>query len=128
MVRGLEERKCDLVLQLESRSANSKLRNSALKALKRFPPAPRKELDAEFEARSCSFKKSPQMHYFMCWRCDKPKATNCKVLWSTSKGLRVICPSCYNALLDLVELERAKRENAIYFDFQKKRSQKTDAK
>lgn len=129
MVRALEDRKCDLVAALESRTSNSKTKNAALKALKKFSPTPHKDLDEEFEQRQCNMKKYAQTQYFMCWRCDKPKATNCKVLWSTSKGLKVVCPGCYNSLLDLVELQRAKRENAIYFDFQKKRStQKADPK
>lgn len=66
MVRALEDRKCDLVAALESRTSNSKTKNAALKALKKFTPTPHKDLDEEFEQRQCNLKKYAQMQYFMC--------------------------------------------------------------
>lgn len=42
-------------------------------------------------------------------------------------GLKVICTSCFHTLTDSAELERAKRENAVYFDFQKKQKDKSSA-
>ena len=65
MVRAQEDRKCDLVAALESRTSSSKTKNAALKALKKFTPIPRKDLDEEFEQRQCNMKKYAQMQYFM---------------------------------------------------------------
>ncbi|KAL8449352.1 hypothetical protein Emag_003642 [Eimeria magna] len=121
MVRALlDDRKCDLIAALESRTSSSKTRNAALKALKKFTPSQHKDLDEEFEQRQCNLKKYAQMQYYMYAHAYPDHDIE-------AKGLKVICPGCYNSLLDFLDLQRAKKENAIYFDFQKKKS-KADAK
>ena len=65
MVRCMDERKCDLIAALENKLNSSKVKNSALKQLKKFTPNPHKDLDQEFDVRDCNLKKYNQMQYFM---------------------------------------------------------------
>ncbi|PHJ24126.1 hypothetical protein CSUI_002017 [Cystoisospora suis] len=127
MVKHYGERKCDLI-DLLNAATTSKERNRVVKQLRKFDPCPRRELDDEFEPKDCSCKKYNQTQYFMCWRCDKPKTTTVKVMWSSPKGtflfairLKIICNTCYYALNSNIELQRARKENAQYYSFMKKK-------
>lgn len=120
MVKHCGAKKCDLIDLLNS-ATTSRERNKVVKQLKKFEPRPRRELDADFEAKDCSCKKYNQTQYYMCWRCDKPKATTVKVMWNSPKGMKIICNTCYFALNANVDLEKARRENAQYYSFMKKK-------
>eukprot|EP00401_Gymnodinium_catenatum_P021456 CAMPEP_0117550108 /NCGR_PEP_ID=MMETSP0784-20121206/48509_1 /TAXON_ID=39447 /ORGANISM="" /LENGTH=95 /DNA_ID=CAMNT_0005347113 /DNA_START=55 /DNA_END=338 /DNA_ORIENTATION=+ len=95
MVKSTSLTKSELIDVLH-RSKTSKERNRAVKLLKQFDPIPHYEHDDEGVKAKMQPKKYDYLLGYMCWRCDKVKQSNYKVLFNTSKGLKVICHGCYS--------------------------------
>ncbi|CAJ1331785.1 unnamed protein product [Effrenium voratum] len=100
MVKTTSLTKSELVDVLGS-AKTSKERNRAVKLLKQFDPVPHYEFDDE------GLKAKMRRDYllgYMCFRCDKVKQSNFKVIWSTSKGNKIICHPCYVQLAEREEV------------------------
>ncbi|CAJ1331787.1 unnamed protein product [Effrenium voratum] len=92
MVKTTSLTKSELVDVLGS-AKTSKERNRAVKLLKQFDPVPHYEFDDEGLKAKMRPKKYDYLLGYMCFRCDKVKQSNFKVIWSTSKGNKIICPA-----------------------------------
>eukprot|EP00406_Dinophysis_acuminata_P070699 CAMPEP_0179294114 /NCGR_PEP_ID=MMETSP0797-20121207/43726_1 /TAXON_ID=47934 /ORGANISM="Dinophysis acuminata, Strain DAEP01" /LENGTH=153 /DNA_ID=CAMNT_0021003291 /DNA_START=68 /DNA_END=528 /DNA_ORIENTATION=- len=110
MVKSTSLTKAELTDVLSS-SKTSKERNRAVKLLKQFDPVPRYELDDEGFKKKMQPKKYDYLLGYMCWRCDKVKQSNYKVLWNTSKGLKHICHGCYAQLAEREEVAQMRTAN-----------------
>mmetsp|Transcript_1411 Transcript_1411/g.5706 ORF Transcript_1411/g.5706 Transcript_1411/m.5706 type:complete len:133 (-) Transcript_1411:122-520(-) len=103
MVKSTSLTKTELVDVLHT-AKSSKERNRAVKLLKQFDPMPKYEFDDEGFKNKMQPKKYDYLLGYMCFRCDKVKQSNYKVLWNTSKGCKQICHGCYNQLTEREEI------------------------
>ncbi|CAJ1331786.1 unnamed protein product [Effrenium voratum] len=103
MVKTTSLTKSELVDVLGS-AKTSKERNRAVKLLKQFDPVPHYEFDDEGLKAKMRPKKYDYLLGYMCFRCDKVKQSNFKVIWSTSKGNKIICHPCYVQLAEREEV------------------------
>ncbi|OLQ01414.1 hypothetical protein AK812_SmicGene15841 [Symbiodinium microadriaticum] len=103
MVKSTSLTKQELVDVLGS-AKTSKERNRAVKLLKQFDPIPRYEFDDEGYKSKMRPKKYDYLLGYMCFRCDKVKQSNFKVIWSTSKGNKQLCYPCYTQLAEREEV------------------------
>eukprot|EP00747_Dinoflagellata_sp_TGD_P167449 gnl/TRDRNA2_/TRDRNA2_191887_c0_seq1.p1 gnl/TRDRNA2_/TRDRNA2_191887_c0~~gnl/TRDRNA2_/TRDRNA2_191887_c0_seq1.p1 ORF type:complete len:154 (+),score=34.83 gnl/TRDRNA2_/TRDRNA2_191887_c0_seq1:67-462(+) len=110
MVKSTSLTKAELVDVLKS-AKSSKERNRAVKLLKQFDPVPRPELDDEGVKKKMQPKKYDYLLAFMCWRCDKVKQSNYKVIWNTSKGVKQICHGCYAQMVEREEVAQMRIAN-----------------
>eukprot|EP01066_Platyproteum_vivax_P000572 Platyproteum_vivax@DN10632_c0_g1_i1.p1 len=108
MVKQNQLKKSELIEVLTA-STSFREKNRAVKLLKQFEPQPHKECDDECDPKLLKLKKYDQVQVFVCWRCDKPKQTNQKALWTTTIGLKKICGSCYSSLQTNFEVQQFKR-------------------
>uniref|UniRef100_A0A0G4FIP8 Uncharacterized protein n=1 Tax=Chromera velia CCMP2878 TaxID=1169474 RepID=A0A0G4FIP8_9ALVE len=112
MVKADQLNKTELVELLHT-ATNTKQKNKVVKLLKRFDSTPRKELDDECEGSRMRIKRYEKLQAFMCWRCDKVKLTEFRGQWDTSKGMKTICHTCYNSLVESRNLRVAQQEYGL---------------
>eukprot|EP00931_Biecheleriopsis_adriatica_P058157 TRINITY_DN34557_c0_g1_i1.p1 TRINITY_DN34557_c0_g1~~TRINITY_DN34557_c0_g1_i1.p1 ORF type:complete len:132 (-),score=34.27 TRINITY_DN34557_c0_g1_i1:316-711(-) len=110
MVKNTSLTKSELIDVLKH-AKTSKERNRAVKLLKQFDPCPRYELDDEGLKSKMQPKKYDYLQAYMCWRTDKVKQSNYKVLWNTSKGLKTICHGCYTQMKEREEVAEMRKAN-----------------
>eukprot|EP00933_Yihiella_yeosuensis_P082191 TRINITY_DN95979_c0_g1_i1.p1 TRINITY_DN95979_c0_g1~~TRINITY_DN95979_c0_g1_i1.p1 ORF type:complete len:136 (-),score=34.25 TRINITY_DN95979_c0_g1_i1:139-546(-) len=110
MVKSTSLTKSELIDVLGS-SKTSKERNRAVKLLKQFDPVPQYQFDDEGEKSKLRPKKYDYLLGYMCFRCDKVKQSNFKVIWNTSKGNKIICHPCYTQLTEREEVARMRTAN-----------------
>lgn len=102
--------RAELVEILQS-SKSSKETNKAVKLLKKFDANPRYEFDDEATKKNLKAKKYDYLLGFMCWRCDKVKQTHIKAHFTTSQGIKTICHTCYNQLIERDEVADMRKAN-----------------
>ncbi|KAF4692818.1 hypothetical protein FOZ60_012512 [Perkinsus olseni] len=81
-------------------------KNRAAKLLKKFDPQPHFEYDEEATKQNLRLKKSERLLHYMCFRCDRVRQCQAKGSFTTSKGVKTICPGCYNNLLSQAEVSQ----------------------
>eukprot|EP00919_Chromeraceae_sp_WS-2016_P031032 GHVR01073357.1.p1 GENE.GHVR01073357.1~~GHVR01073357.1.p1 ORF type:complete len:121 (-),score=18.84 GHVR01073357.1:142-504(-) len=112
MVKGENLKKGEMIELLHS-AQTTKQKNRLVKLLKKFDSAPNKEFDDENDTKFLKMKKYENLQAFMCWRCDKVKMAPVKVFWDTTKGVKVVCHTCYNTLLEANALKIAQKEYGL---------------
>mmetsp|Transcript_18787 Transcript_18787/g.28252 ORF Transcript_18787/g.28252 Transcript_18787/m.28252 type:complete len:132 (+) Transcript_18787:134-529(+) len=110
MVKSTSLTKQELVDVLHA-AKSTKEKNRAVKLLKQFDPIPKYEFDDEGLKANLQPKKYDYLLGFMCFRCDKVKQSNYKVHWTTSKGKKQICHSCYNQLVEREDVAKMRAAN-----------------
>mmetsp|Transcript_49456 Transcript_49456/g.115648 ORF Transcript_49456/g.115648 Transcript_49456/m.115648 type:complete len:129 (+) Transcript_49456:61-447(+) len=110
MVKSTSLTKQELVDVLQ-KAKTGKERNRAVKLLKQFDPNPRYECDDEGLKSKMKLKKYDYLMGFMCWRCDKVKQSDHKVMWNTSQGNKGICYGCYNQLSEREDVAHMRTAN-----------------
>mmetsp|Transcript_22239 Transcript_22239/g.40072 ORF Transcript_22239/g.40072 Transcript_22239/m.40072 type:complete len:136 (+) Transcript_22239:75-482(+) len=110
MVKSTSLTKSELVDILGS-AKTSKERNRACKLLKQFDPVPHYEFDDEGVKAKMRPKKYDYLLAYMCYRCDKVKQSNFKVIFNTSKGNKIICHPCYTQLAEREDVAQMRSAN-----------------
>jgi len=80
-------------------------KNKAVKYLKKFTRTPQHELDTENDKGLFKVKQYQVPEAYHCYRCDAVKQAKSKVFWSSSKGTKHICTSCYLNLINQKQLQ-----------------------
>ncbi|KAF4672726.1 hypothetical protein FOL47_000205 [Perkinsus chesapeaki] len=105
MVKDTSLSKRQLVEVLHTAKTNRE-KNRAAKLLKKFDPQPHFEYDEEATKQNLRLKKSDRIFFYMCFRCDRVRQCQAKGSFTTSKGVKTICPGCYNNLLSQAEVSQ----------------------
>ncbi|CEM23240.1 unnamed protein product [Vitrella brassicaformis CCMP3155] len=101
------------LIDILNNATTSRDKNRAVKALKKFTPVEKKDFDDECQPHLFKQKKTDVLQAFVCFRCDKVRQTYMKVIWTTSKGVKTICHTCFKNLESNYELDGLRKQTRI---------------